>query len=349
MSRSIILPDVALAIDDDALRDLQNRAIRDAAVRTLLDGIPPETYRAYSRDFAQFSAWCKRQLPPMKPLPAREEAIIGYVEYLNTKVNDRYPCKPGTIERRLAGISWAHETFLNTKGTITPFVSKLLHSIKSKRIQLGEPGVKMAAPLLLSDLRKICQHLDTKRSPLAIRNAAMLVVGWACAMRRSEITALNYADIEQLNDDGFMLVIRRSKTDQLAEGTMLPVTAEEDDLVCPLLRLKAWLDVRGHNRGPLFLRSGFKSPRRISDKQVQRLVTDLAKAAGAKPISNDTFSAHSLRAGFITDAVQAGENDAEIMKRSRHKSHQVFMRYVRPAQTVKKNVASGFSKWSVRP
>ncbi len=349
MTRSIIVPDnTKISVDDEALRDLQNRAIRDKAVRTLLEGIPAETYRAYSRDFAQFSAWCKGQTPPMKPLPASEEAIIGYMEHLDTKVNDRYPCKPGTIERRLAGISWAHETFLNKKGTITPFASKLLHSIKTRRIAEREPGTKMAAPLLLTDLRKICLHLDTKRTPLAIRNAALLVMGWACAMRRSEITALDYEDIQQLGDEGFMLVIRRSKTDQLAEGTMLPVTAEQEDLVCPLLRLQAWLDVRGRGRGPLFLSSGWKkAPRRLGHQQVQLIVTNLAKVAGANPTgANATFSAHSLRAGFITDAVQAGQQDAEIMKRSRHKSHQVFMRYVRPAQTVKKNVASGFSNWS---
>jgi integrase len=347
MSRSIIRPDAALAVDDEALRDLQNRAIRDKTVRTLLEGIPAETYRAYSRDFAQFSDWCKRQSPALPALPASEVSITGYMQYLDTKVNDRYPCKPGTIERRLAGISWAHETFLNKKGTITPFASKLLHSIKSRRIKEREPGTKMAAPLLLADLRKICLHLDAKRKPLAIRNAAILVMGWACAMRRSEITALDYEDIEQLSDEGFMLVIRRSKTDQLAEGTMLPVTAEEDDLVCPLLRLKDWIEVRGTGRGPLFLRSGWKkSAKRLGDKQVQLIVTNLAKVAGAEPTgTNSTFSAHSLRAGFITDAVQAGQQDAEIMKRSRHKSHQVFMRYVRPAQTVKKNVATGFSNW----
>lgn len=348
MTRSIIVAtDTKLGIDDEALRDLQNRAIRDKAVRTLLEGIPAETYRAYSRDFAQFSAWCKQQRPQMSALPASEESILGYMHHLDTKVNDRYPCKPGTIERRLAGISWAHETFLNQKGTVSPFASKLLHSIKMRRNNEREPGTKMAAPLLLTDLRKICQHLDTKRTPLRIRNAALLVVGWACAMRRSEITALDYKDIEQLSEDGFMLVIRRSKTDQLGEGTMLPVTAEQDDLVCPLLRLKDWLEVRGHGPGPLFLSSGWKkSARRLSDQQVLLIVKGLAKAAGADPTGSATaFSAHSLRAGFITAAVQAGQQDAEIMKRSRHKSHQVFMRYVRPAQTVKKNVATGFSGW----
>lgn len=347
MTKSIVINKSGLAKDDGQLRQQQRERFARASEETLLEGTPRNTARAYRNDFQQFENWCAQQHPSFSPLPTEETALLGYLTDLDTKdPNGKYPCKAGTIERRLSGIVWAHAV-MNIQSPVTPRLSKLLHAIKVRRVREGEVPPRMAAPLKLSDLRKIAKWCDAHSSPLTVRNRALVMVGWVCAMRRSEIAELERGDIGKFTSQGFMLTIRKSKADQLGAGRDLPVTSEEDQLLCPVEAMRAWLEIRGDSPGPLFWSSGWQKQRRaLGEKQVARVVIGLVKKAGLTPESkNMDFSAHSLRAGFITEAVRAGQHDRQVMDRSRHKTHEVFLRYVRIVQTVDKNAATGFSKW----
>jgi integrase len=77
-----------------------------------------------------------------------------------------------------------------------------------------------------------------------LRDRALLLFGWAAALRRSELAALRVDDVH-FEPEGAVLTIRRSKTDQDAAGETVAVPFGEEEATCPVRALRAWLDVRG--------------------------------------------------------------------------------------------------------
>jgi hypothetical protein len=73
----------------------------------------------------------------------------------------------------------------------------------------------------------------------------------------------------------------------------------------------------------------------LSDKAVARLVKQAARDAGLDP---ERYSGHSLRAGLATAAGDAGAGLAELMRQTRHKSTEVALGYLRPADLWRNNV-----------
>lgn len=349
MTKAIVPTSSRLALDDEQLRLEQTERIERQVRQLLRDGMPRNTLLAYQGDFQAFERWCALQRPPHPARPTTEAAVLAYLEELSEMrlPNGRFAVRAGTIERRLSGIAWAH-AIDNYPTPRSPRVGKVLHAIKVKRSKAGEKPPRMAAPITIADLRKMCRALDDLRGPAAVRDRALLLIGWVCALRRSEIAALELGDVGRITTEGFPLTIRRSKADQEGVGKVLPVACEDGPL-CPVAALRAWLEIRGEEPGALFWRSWrtkVHAGTAASEKQVARTVRRLVVAAGLKPEMKELdFSAHSLRAGFITEAVRAGHRDGDIMDRSRHKSHEVFMGYVRIAQTFQNNPARGFTKW----
>jgi len=163
----------------------------------------------------------------------------------------------------------------------------------------------------------------------ALRDRALIAFGMALAARRSELVALDVADLAW-EDKGLRVTIRRSKTDQNAEGAVVAVP--EGRRVTPLAHLRAWLEAAAITEGPVF-RPLWKGNRvrdtRLSDHAVARIVQARAAAAGLDPAR---YAGHSLRAGFVTAAARAGADVWKIPQVSRHKSMQVLSGYVRDAR-----------------
>lgn len=342
-----------LAVDDEDLRLAQAERIFQRTAGAIVDGTPANTARAYTTDYRKFEAWCLSQAPRLPSLPTNEIAIMGYLTELADERNEKgeFSVKAGTIERRLSGIIWRH-SLDNHPSPRTPRIAKLIRAIKVTRANAREMQ-QQAAPLTVGDLRKMVRVLDQDRTPRAIRDKAMLILGWACAMRRSEIAALLRSDISEISREGFVVTIGRSKTDQTGEGEELPVSHEDVDSMCPVRAMEAWLQVRGDTPGPLFWRhwrgkrgGRMHEGRGLTEKQVALTFLEMVRRADLKPMSHHMeFSAHSLRAGFITEAIRAGRRESDVQKRSRHKTHSVFLGYVRIAQTFENNPQRGmFSK-----
>ena len=74
---------------------------------------------------------------------------------------------------------------------------------------------------------------------------------------------------------------------------------------------------------------------KLSDKAVARLVKQAALDAGLDP---ERYSGHSLRAGLATAAGDQGAGLAELMRQTRHKSTEVALGYLRPADLWRNNV-----------
>lgn len=162
----------------------------------------------------------------------------------------------------------------------------------------------------------------------AVRDRALLLLGFAGAMRRSELVGLNVTDLA-VADEGLVVNIRRGKTDQVAAGRKIGIPRGEHTEACPVRAVQTWLEQSGVIDGAVFRavnKHGHVSDTRLSDRAVADIVKRTLKAAGKSP---RRFAGHSLRAGLITQAAMAGVSERAIQDQSGHKSLLVMRRYIR--------------------
>lgn len=196
-----------------------------------------------------------------------------------------------------------------------------------RREQRARPSARKAA-ISANDLAAMIALVDGEGTR-SIRDRAILALGLAAALRRSELVALEWRDVE-LVEKGLKLTLRHSKTDQEGEGQVIAVPAGKS--IRPVERLKAWLAVRGSGAGPLFYQidpQGRLTDKPMSDRSIARLVQKYAGRAGLDP---EMFAGHSLRAGFLTEASRTGATIAKMREVSRHKKVEVLLGYVRSAE-----------------
>jgi integrase len=227
-----------------------------------------------------------------------------------------------TITRRCAAIRYAHRLADLEPPTNSESVRATLRGIR--RAVGAAPDRKV--PVLAETARAMA--LSAPEGLKGLRDRALLLLGFAGAFRRSELVALEVADLEE-TDDGFKIVIRRSKTDQEGHGTTIAIVRGHH--ACPVKAVKAWLAASGISEGPLFRpvsKGGRLSTRRLSAKSVCEIVKAYAGRVGLKPAD---FGAHSLRAGFLTSAARRGASVFKMRDVSRHKSMDVLQASVRDA------------------
>jgi site-specific recombinase XerD len=144
------------------------------------------------------------------------------------------------------------------------------------------------------------------------RDRALLLLGFAGAMRRSELVALDVAHLN-LSDERFVVTIAKSKTDQEGQGQVVAVPRVAESSYCPVQTVLDWMALAGIEHGALF--------RRVTDQSVARIIKKLA--ARAELIANQ-YAGHSLRSGFLTSAAQARASSFKMQAQSRHKSLDVL-------------------------
>lgn len=192
-------------------------------------------------------------------------------------------------------------------------------------------------PLLTGDLRRVVHALGD--GLIDDRDRALLTVGFAGAMRRSEIVGLDVQDLE-FTDEGLLVTIRRSKTDQVGVGRTVGLPFASDPKICPVRSAGAWISRVSIESGPVFRpvdRRGQASAQRLSGKAVWRIVRQRVAAAGLDP---SEFGAHSLRSGLATSAARAGASDRAIMDITGHRSRATLDRYVRAGRIFRDNAAA---------
>jgi site-specific recombinase XerD len=171
-----------------------------------------------------------------------------------------------------------------------------------------------------------------------LRDRALLLLGFAGAFRRSELVALDVADIAE-TETGLLVMFRRSKTDQDGEGVTIAIA--RGDVACPARALREWLDAASIEVGPIFRsinKAGTVSGERLTDRSVATIVKVYAGRAG---FDANLFSGHSLRSGFLTSAAANGASIFKMMDVSRHKSVDTLRGYVRDAELFKDHAGAG--------
>lgn len=286
--------------------------------------LPENTRRAYRNDWRDFRTWCERR--QQMALPARPETVALY---LTARAKTH---KVSSLSRRLTVIGKIHGAAGKSNPVKDDRVRRLWQGILRDK---GEAPSRKS-PALIGDLRKMLKALPSGLS--GIRDRALLLFGFAGAMRRSELVALNLGDL-QLTDDGFVATLRRSKTDQTGKGRRIGIPFGEHEETCPVKAMLAWIEQSGIERGALFRkvnRHGQLEGPRLTDKSVALIVKRALKAAGINPAN---FSGHSLRAGLATAAAIAGVDERAIQEQTGHKSLKVLRTYIREGSLFRNNAA----------
>jgi len=327
------------AFDNDALSPAVDGHLSTAEQRYITAARAPNTVRGYQSDWAEFSTWCTTA--GIDPLPATAAAISGYLSMLAG-----VGAKVGTMSRRLSAIKFAHRTADLPDPTDNARVITVWEGIR--RTHSAPPG--QATPLMPPDLWDVldaCPVTKTwktrGRPPepdlAGLRDRALLLVGFVAALRRSEISALDVADIAE-HPSGLVLTLPRSKTNQHGEHAELVVLPRGTKPGrCPVTVLQNWIHTAGITDGPV-LRPVSKGNRPLPRILTAGAVNTLIQQATTRAGLDGDFSAHSLRGGFVTYAHLRGATDRAIAHQTRHRSLTSVGTYIRVHTAWEDNAAT---------
>lgn len=281
----------------------------------------PNTLRAYDSDWREFERWCAAQgFGPMPAPPAVVGLYLAAHEHLSV----------ATLSRRVSSIAAQHRQAGHSLDTRHPAITDVLRGLRRER----GSRQRHAEALTVDRLRRVLAGLGDDLG--ALRDRALLLVGTAAALRRSELVALDVADVALL-PEGLRVTIRRSKTDSEGHGAVLAV-GRTGRLTCPAAAYERWLAAAGIAEGAVF-RAVDRHGRiggRLSGNAVALIVQRRAAAAG---LDAAAFSGHSLRSGFATSAARAGMGEFKIAAQTRHASLAVLRRYVREGRLFEENLS----------
>jgi integrase len=287
----------------------------------------PATLRAYKADWTHFSDWCAAK--GFVSVPAAPEVVGAYLASLAETH------APATIRRRLSALGKMHRyndlPWNAAHGAIQGPLQGLLR-------QHGRPPQKAAA-LSLAMLRQLLATCD--RTARGRRDRALLLFGFAGALRRSELVSLRVEDVV-VDANGLRLRILRGKTDQEGQGAEIGLPRGRHAETCPLRAFEDWQAVALRKAGPLFRKisaSGRVGGTALHPDAVRRILAHRLGMAGMTPDGFDRLSAHALRVGFITEAYARGVRDEDIMRHTRHRDLRTMRGYVRRAGLVTESPA----------
>lgn len=336
-------PSETALLRSDPLTVLDDAQLTDTEAGYAEAARAANTLRGYRSDWAEFTAWCTHQ--DRAPLPAAPATITAYLTMLAES-----GAKVGTMSRRLSSMKFAHRVRDLPDPTENARVLVVWEGIRRRH---GAPP-EQATPLLppaLHDVLDACPHQkvwkDPRRPPesdlAGLRDRVLLLVGFVGGLRRSELAAI---DVEHLvpHERGLVLTVPRSKTNQRgdqADLVVLPSSTRPNR--CPVRATEAWLEAAGVVDGPL-LRPVSKGNRAIARRLSPAGVNSVFQAAvtrsGIDPDGHHDYSAHSLRAGFITYAHLRGASDRAIAHQTRHRSLASIGTYVRISDAWVNNAAT---------
>lgn len=261
------------------------------------------TVTAYNRAWHVFVDWCAAT--GRAGLPASEDTLITYVAALNIEGK-----AVSTVRQRLAAIRYHHrkEGHRYAGADSEPLEAAIKGYIRTH----GVAARRQARAMHLPDLRRIVGEIDKGVPPTTAgtRDRAIILVGFAGGFRRAELVAVEIRDLEP-DDRGLRIHIRSSKSDQAAVGYRKVIPFGENPETCPVVALRAWRERSGVRAGRVF-RAVNKADNvwgeALSPAAVAAIIRKRALLAGMQldPDLMQSWSGHSLRRGFATEAVEAG-------------------------------------------
>lgn len=279
------------------------------------------TRKAYRSDIRHYENWGGR-------LPATPALIVRYLEDFATLLN------PRTLSRRLTALKTWHIYQNFSDPTSHPMVTKTMIGIMRTH---GKPKEK-AHPLTPNDIKTLANHLNANGSLSAIRDNALLQIGFFGALRRSELVAL-CVDHIQWEKEGITIMIPHSKTDQIHEGQYCAIPYGNQH-VCPIEALTSWLTRAAIQTGPIFRRiynNGRIEERSLTPLSVNHILRERAREVGLA--CAEDLSSHSLRRGLATSAARAGAPLQTIMRHGRWRQVNTVIEYIEASERFAENAA----------
>jgi integrase len=299
---------------------------RDYAVASTAEN----TNKAYAADWKHFARWCR--LKGTDPLPPSPEMIGLYLTDLAAPTNGAPALSVSTIDRRLSGLAWNYAQRGVSLDRKDRHIATVLAGIKRKH---ARPPVQKEA-ILPDDILAMVATLPFDLRGL--RDRAILLIGYAGGLRRSEIVSLD-AGKDDTTDSGGWIEI-------LDDGAVLTLNAKtgwreveigrgSSEQTCPVHALEQWLHFARIDFGPVFVRTSRNGKKaleaRLSDKHVARLIKTTVLKSGIRADLPEKdrlalFSGHSLRAGL---ASSAEVDERYVQKQLGHASAEMTRRYQR--------------------
>ena len=312
----------------------------DRVRRYVEAGKAPETARVYKVQWTQFETWCNER--GADPLPARPEVVASY---LTERGADR---STAWVTQARSAIRNEHEMHGMDSPTEHTGVTKAVNGLRREH---GTPSTSKAA-LLLEELRAMV-HAVTPETDLppdapakdrgnylrGLRDRALLLLGYAGALRRSELATIRAEHINW-NEHGFELQIPRSKGDQEGKGAVVGIN--KGNGLCPVRALRTWMNAAGIESGPIFRAVPWygkvdadPEATPITGTTVRNVVVDAAEAAGL----DGDYAGHSLRRGHITQAALNGAALPALQRQARHASPATTSGYIEDARRMETNTS----------
>ena len=296
------------------------------------------TTRVYNTGWAQFTAWCDAH--GLRPLPAGGETVACYVADL-AKV-----AKPATIDARLAAISAAHRA----AGYDSPTKQEAVRLVRRGMRRTLGTAQREVRPVTVPDLRAMLEGLST--DPAGCRDRALLLLGFAGALRRSELVGLDVTDVTE-GTDGLTVRVRRSKTDQEGAGRTVGVPYGSKQTTCPVRAWRAWLEVSHIAEGAVFRpvdRHGRIGKARLSGQAMALVLKRHAARAGLDPDARCqvTRCGPALRPRLLLPGSPSASSPSRPATRARRCFAGTFARAPCSVRTPPARLGSKKGRWRAR-
>ena len=285
--------------------------------------VAPNTERGYRYDSEAFRRWAAQM--GLDALPASPDTLSLYATAMLTR-----GLKVSTANRRVAAVAHLHRS----EGHVSPVDDEVRSVLRgAKRIRAER--VEQVLPLALEELRAISSVMRSDDTARSSRNWAILLVGFAAALRNSMSAALRLDDVE-FTGEGAVLKIRRNKNDQEGRGRIIGLPHGKHPETCPVQALRDWIRRRGAEPGPLFTRFDGHPPidRALQPERIGQIVQACIARIG---LDVRLYGGHSLRAGFCTEAAECGAPEIVIAATTGHRDMSTLRMYFRRRDAFKRN------------
>lgn len=305
----------------------------EAAYRYAYQSRAESTWRTYEGSWRLFEKWCESM--SLAALPAQPKTVAAFIAFEADK-----GLAPSTLSHRLAAIRFVHLRQELPSPHDTLPVKEVMQGIRRWHAKNGKQPNKKA-PAVDEIIKKMIDQLDTT-TLRGERDRALLLYGFAGALRRSELVSIDVEHISS-HEKGHLLTIPISKGDQEGNGQVIGILAQTGSKYCPVAAIQSWIINAHISTGPVFRpihRGGKISDKRLGGRTVADIIKNSIYQMKDPTLNYENFSGHSLRRGFLTSA---GKNNSDLLKlisQSRHKRVDTVLGYIDDPQRFDNHAAT---------